>query len=301
MWFRLFGNRKLLILFTSFILVMVLIGVTGQERSDLTWPEKVMKDSIAKVQGWLYKPAGVLASFVDDLSRIGSLYEENTMLRAELNDHLQLKAEIADLKAKNKALENIADYREKSSEEYITAQVVSRSIDRFNDMIVIDRGAHDGIQPNMAVITHEGLIGRVGSVTDRMASIQLLTSFHDSRLQRAPAIAAEVGEQGAFGIIEGYDFEREALLLTMVDKDVALEKGDQVVTYGQSEIYPPNLLIGEVMSTGTGRYGLDQTAYIKPTASFDQLRFVMVVRDPEKLKVQEHLKEIGREHQSEEE
>lgn len=285
---------------TSLVLLIILMGVTGGERADLTWPEKIFKSALAKVQEVIYKPAGVVASFIDDLSEIRSLHQENTMLRSKLEDYLMLKNEVTELREKYSELEKLVDYAEEWKEDYVVAQVAARSADRLNDLIVIDRGADDGIKPNMAVITHEGLIGRVESVTDSMANVQLLTSSRDESLLKAPAIAAEVKERDAFGIIEGYDHEKEALILSMVDSDVKLKEGDTVVTYDQSEIYPPNLLIGTVEEVGTGIYGLDQMAYVKPTASFDHLRYVMVVQDAEKLEVQKHLNETEKAKKDEE-
>lgn len=293
MWFRLFGDRRLLIVLTSLILLIILMGISGGDRTELTWPEKFVKNALAKVQGIFYKPAGIVASFIEDITNIRSLYQENTLLRARLEDYLKLQNEVAELREKQNELEKMVDYAEDWEEDYVVAQVVARSTDRFNDLIVIDRGAKDGVRINMAVITHEGLIGRVESVTNTMANVQLLTSSRDESLLKAPAIAAEVKERGAFGIIEGYDHEREALIMSMIDSDVQLEKGDQVVTYDQSEIYPPNLLIGTVEEVGTGIYGLDQMAFVKPTASFHRLRYVMVVQDSEKLELQKHLEETG--------
>lgn len=293
MWFRWFGDRRLLIVLTTLVLLIILMGVTGGERADLTWPEKLFKSSLAKVQALLYKPAGVVANFLDDLSEIRSLHQENTLLRHKLEDYLRLQNEVTELREKQNELEKMVDYAEEWDEDYVAAQVVARSADRFNDLIVIDRGSEDGVRTNMPVITHEGLIGRVESVTDSMANVLLLTSSRNESLLKAPAIAAEVRERDAFGIIEGYDHEREALILSMIDSDVKLKKGDTVVTYDQSEIYPPNLLIGTVEEVGTGKYGLDQMAYVKPTASFNQLRYVMVVQDAEKLEVQEHLKQTN--------
>lgn len=274
---------------TSLVLLIILMGVTGGERADLTWPEKVFKSSLAKVQVLLYKPAGIVANFINDLSEIRSLHEENTMLRHKLEDYLRLQNEVAELREKQSELEKMVNYAEEWEADYVTAQVVARSADRFNDLIVIDRGSEDGVRANMPVITHEGLIGRVESVTASMANVQLLTSSRDESLLKAPAIAAKVKERDAFGIIEGYDHEREALILSMIDSDVKLKKGDTVVTYDQSEIYPPNLLIGTVEEVGTGLYGLDQMAFVKPTASFHRLQYVMVVQDAEKLEVQQHL------------
>lgn len=291
MWFRLFGDRRLLIVLTSLIVLIIIMGVTGGGRVGLTWPEKMFKSAVATVQGVLYKPAGVIASFVDDVSNIRSLQQENTLLRSKLEDYLMLQNEVSELRDKQHELEKLVDYAEEWKEDYVVAQVSARNADRFNDLIVIDRGADDGIQPNMAVITNEGLIGRVESVSDSMSNVQLLTSSRDESLLKAPAIAAEVKERGAFGIIEGYDHEKEALIMSMIDSDVELKQGDTVVTYDQSEIYPPNLLIGTVEEVGTGIYGLDQMAYVKPTASFNRLRYVMVVQDTEKLEVQKHMKE----------
>lgn len=291
MWFRLFGDRRLLILLTSLIVLIIIMGVTGGEREQLSWPERIYKNVVAKVQGVFYKPAGIVTSFIDDITHIRTLQQENTRLRNKLEDYLLLENEVVDLRDKQSELEKLVDYREKWKEKYVVAQVSARNTDRFNDMIVIDRGADDGIKPNMAVITNEGLIGRVESVTASMSNVQLLTSSRDESLLKAPAIAAEVRERGAFGIIEGFDHEKEALIMSMIDSDVKLKKGDTVVTYDQSEIYPPNLLIGTVEEVATGMYGLDQMAYVKPTASFNRLRYVMVVQDTEKLEVQKHMKE----------
>lgn len=294
MWFRLFGNRRLLILLTSLVLLIIVMSITGGEREQLSWPEKVFKSSVAKVQALFYKPAGIVAGFFEDISRIRSLHEENTMLRQKLEDYLRLQDEVAELKKKQSELEKLVDYTEEWKEDYVVAQVVARSPDRFNDVLVIDRGREDGIRPNMPVITPEGLIGRIESVTDSMANVQLLTSSRSEGMLNAPAIAAEVRERDAFGIIEGYDHEKEALILSMIDSDVELKEGDTVVTYHQSEIYPPNLLIGTVEEVGAGIYGLDKMAFVKPTASFHRLQYVMVVQDSEKIEVQEHLDETDR-------
>ena len=145
MWFRLFGDRRLLILLTSLVLLIILMGVTGGERADLTWPEKVFKSSLAKGQVRLYKPAGIVANFINDLSEIRSLHEENTMLRHKLEDYLRLQNEVAELREKQSELEKMVNYAEEWEADYVTAQVVARSADRFNDLIVIDRGSEDGV------------------------------------------------------------------------------------------------------------------------------------------------------------
>lgn len=119
-------------------------------------------------------------------------------------------------------MKEAANYIDKNKESYITAQTVARSPDRWNDRLVIDKGKKDGIQKNMPVVTHEGLIGRVSAVTDQMADIQLLTDSGST-----PGIAAHVlaGEE-IFGLIEGYDEKSKRLLMKKIASGVRLKKGN---------------------------------------------------------------------------
>ncbi|EGK14773.1 rod shape-determining protein MreC [Desmospora sp. 8437] len=192
------------------------------------------------------------------------------------------------MKQENRQLKEAANYIDKNKESYITAQTVARSPDRWNDRLVIDKGKKDGIQKNMPVVTHEGLIGRVSAVTDQMADIQLLTDSGST-----PGIAAHVlaGEE-IFGLIEGYDEKSKRLLMKKIASGVRLKKGQLVVTSGMSEIFPGNLLIGTVDQVTTGDFGVDQMVYVKPAARFERLQYVMVVRDPAKIQLNKHRQKL---------
>src|SRR5699024_4705164 len=116
MWFRLFGDRRLLILLTSFVLLIIIMGVSGGPRSELTWPEKAYKSVAAGIQGVFYKPAGVVASFIDHLSSIRILQEENTVLRNKLENYVRLENEVKQLQEKQNELEKLVSYAEKWKE-----------------------------------------------------------------------------------------------------------------------------------------------------------------------------------------
>lgn len=268
LFLRLFANRRLFVLLLAVILLTVSVGITRGEREKVTWVEAGVKNTVAWLSSWIPAPSRLLAEGEDEKGE----------------GVLQLKAEVSQLKQENRQLKEAADYINKNKESYITAQTVARSPDRWNDRLVIDRGKKDGIQKNMPVVTHEGLIGRVSAVTDQMADIQLLTDSGSS-----PGIAAHVqtGKE-IFGLIEGYDEKSKRLLMKKIPSGVKLNKGQLVVTSGMSEIFPGNLLIGTVDQVTTGDFGVDQMVYVKPAARFEGLQYVMVVRDPAKIQLNKH-------------
>jgi rod shape-determining protein MreC len=273
---RLFANRRLFVLLLAVILLTVSVGMTRGEREKVTWVEAGVKNTVAWLSSWIPSPSRLLAE--------GSPEGKGE----EGEEILQLKAELSRLKQENRQLKEAADYIDKNKESYITAQTVARSPDRWNDRLVIDKGKKDGIQRNMPVVTHEGLIGRVSAVTDQMADIQLLTDSGST-----PGIAAHVlaGEE-IFGLIEGYDEKSKRLLMKKIPSGVQLKKGQLVVTSGMSEIFPGNLLIGTVDKVTTGDFGVDQMVYVKPATRFERLQYVMVVRDPAKIQLKKHRQKL---------
>lgn len=78
----------------------------------------------------------------------------------------------------------------------------------------------------MAVVTSQGLVGRVKSVSQFTSSVELLSSM--SRTNRVSAIVQ--GQEKIFGLIEGYDKEKQLLLFTKIGSDAPVEKDQLVVT-----------------------------------------------------------------------
>lgn len=194
------------------------------------------------------------------------------------------------MERENRRLKEVAQYMNENKQNYITAKTVSRSPDRWNDRVVIDKGKKDQIQKDMPVITSEGLIGRVSAVTNYMADVQLLTDSGSG-----PGIAAQIqsGDQEIFGLIEGYDASRKRLLMKKIPSGIQPKKGQLVVTSDLSDRFPGDLLIGSVDEVVRGDFGVDRMVYVKPAAQFERLHYVMVVRDPTKIKLQKHRQKLN--------
>ena len=270
-----FLNKRLIILLVSIIILVALIGFSLKEREELTWPEEFIKDTTGWVQTLVSRPAHSIAGFFENVKDLQNTYEENKELKSRLNELAQLKADVQSLTEENAELKDILDKEESLSDyEPMQATVIGRNPDRWNDLLIINKGSTSGIERNMSVITSTGLIGKVKNSRQFTSTIQLLSS-NDSTNRVSAEI---VGEETYYGQIEGFDRERERLLLKRIPYEAKIEKGQIVQTSGMGGVFPSQLIIGTVEEVVPDEYGLTQTAYVKPGANFYDIEHVMVVK-----------------------
>ncbi|MBD8069352.1 rod shape-determining protein MreC [Bacillus sp. PS06] len=269
-----FLNKRLILLLVSIIILVALIGFSLQDRDKLTWPEQFVKDSVGWVQSVFHKPAQSLAGFFNNINDIQHTYEENKLLKEKLDRHVLLEKEAQILKKENQELKDVLDKTE-SLDEYdsIQATVINRDPTLWYDLLTVNRGSQHGVEANMAVITAQGLIGKVKNVSAYHSTVQLLSSP-----DRKNRISAKVqGEKDRYFVIEGYDEEKASLLLKEIPFEVEVEEGQAVLTSGLGGVFPSDLLVGEVTEVVADNYGLTKTAYVKPAADFYEIKNVIIV------------------------
>lgn len=270
-----FLNKRLIVLLVSIILLVALIGISLKERNSLTWPEQFIKDTVGVVERVFQKPANYVAGFFENVEDVKRTYEENKKLKAKLDTTADLSVVVKNLEDENNKLRELTG-KEKSRGDYteVQASVVSRNPDKWYDLVGIDKGAQQGIKKDMAVVTPKGLVGRVKSVSQFTSSVELLSSM--SRTNRVSAIVQ--GQANIFGLIEGYDKEKQLLLFTKISSDAKVEKDQLVVTSGLGDIFPKNLVIGTIVDVQPDPYGLTKTAYVKPAADLNDVEHIMVAK-----------------------
>lgn len=270
-----FSNKRLIVLLISMIILVAMIGFSMRERTTLTKPEQFFKDSVATVQSIFYKPAKSVAGFFENISDLKNLYSENKVLKARLDEYAKLSVDFRDIKKENDELRELVG-QSSSMRDYhtIPASVIARSPDRWNNRLTLDKGSEDGVEVNMAVVTPNGLIGKVKNVQPFSSTVQLV-----SDLDRTNRISAYVQDnQDVFGVIDGYDVEKQTLLFNNITIDVEVKEGGTVVTSGLGGIFPKNLIIGEIIEVRNDKYGLTQSALIKPSADLYNINHVMIVK-----------------------
>lgn len=272
---KFFLNKRLIILLVSIMLLVALIGFSLKERNELSWMEKFVKDTVVFMQSIVHKPAQFVAGFFENVSDLRHTYEENKRLKEHLEQYVLLQSEVELLKKENERLRELLNKKE-SLRDFVAIQatVIGRNPDRWEETLIVNKGSQHGVKKNIAVITPQGLIGKVRSVSPFSATVQLLSA--KDRQNRISAFIQ--GDENVFGLIEGYDEAREMLLLKRIPYDAKIEKGQRVFTSGLGGIFPKGLFIGEVEEVVADEYGLTQIAYIKPAANFYDIEDVIIVK-----------------------
>ncbi|WP_317966457.1 rod shape-determining protein MreC [Paenibacillus sp. CCS19] len=276
-------NKRLFFLMIGLILFIAAIGFSLRDRQ-LSAPEKFVNDSVAYVQQWLYKPAGYIAGFFEDIGNIRSLQEENEQLRTTAAAYARDKIKYNVIEKQNADLERDLKFTERQRQlndyEYLIAQVVSVSSDPYNPTIKIDLGSENGIKENMAVVTVDGLIGIISKVSAFSSNVEPITSL-DEKSPNSKAISVTVlgREKESFGIIGTYDQENGRFEMTRIPENDPMIVGDTVVTSGLGRVFPSGLIVGTVETTPqAGDFGLTKVASVKPLADFNRLTEVFVVK-----------------------
>lgn len=269
-----FLNKRLIFLLVSIIILVALIGFSLRDRESLTWPEKFVKDTTGWVTSLVSSPTHFVAGFFENLEDLQITYNENKELKKRLDKLASLEAQVHLLDEENKELRDILDKKESLRDfDPIQASVVARNPDRWHEMIIINKGEINGIKENMPVITSKGLVGKVKNISQFTSTVQLLSTM-DPKYRISAIIQAD---KEIYGLVEGYDEERELLLIKTIPYNAKLKKGQNVITSGLGGIFPEGLMIGKVVEVVPDQYGLNQTAYVKPGANFYDLENVMVI------------------------
>lgn len=210
-------------------------------------------------------------------AKLAALKRERDGLRLEV---LQLD-EVID---ENNELRKALQYKERVPLELLAARVVSRKPSNWYNTIVISKGADDGVEPDSPVIVSMGeeaaLVGKVSEVRGKHTAVVLLLT---DEMCQVSAKLENTQEEGIVTGQRGTLRERPNLRLRYLSKEVLAKTGQRVISSGAGELFPPNLILGEVASVKVGV--LDAEATLKTVVDFDKLKDVFVlILDQEKEK-----------------
>lgn len=224
---------------------------------------------LISVQTWLSTRYMAVYEFFTVPRDVASLREQNAMLESE---NSALRTQIVQLQQQLReadilyALLNYA--RDLPENRYIASAVIGQDPSPFLHYIIIDHGSDDGIRYGMPVVTERGLVGRVAAVTASAARVQLITdpgSKVNVNLEAANVEALLTGSvTGDVG-------------LEMIPPDATVQSGDLIMTSGLGGSYPPDIVIGQVLTPRKTATDLFQTASVQPAVDLSSLQAVLVI------------------------
>jgi rod shape-determining protein MreC len=156
--------------------------------------------------------------------------------------------------------------------DYTFAHVIYNSVDQAANCIILDKGAKDGIEKEMAVTSPEGVVGVVQEVSNNFAYVLPVLN----RNSRINAIVSPLNQVGTI-VWEGAD--PETALLENIPQHLEINIGDSVLTSGYSRIFPRGLFIGSVKEVSSGKNASFLTIKVKLGADFSRLNTVYLIRN----------------------
>jgi len=218
------------------------------------------------------------------LSRVGDVWNgyvalhraraENERLRGELDQMRLRNAELETQAGEAQRLRSLLGLRETYPEvPMLAAQVIGASADPSSHTVFLNRGERDHVRRNMAVITPDGIVGKIVEVLANNTSQVLLLNDKDS------GVGALFAGTRTHGVVKGTgDFSPR---LEYVVNDEKVRPGDVLLTSGDDRIFPKGLLIGTVSDAAPGNPF--QVIHVQTGARLDRLEDVLILLSQQEL------------------
>lgn len=232
--------------------------------------EDAVLSAAAPIESGLRDATRPLADFVNNLTDINRLSDENQSLREE-NERLTADvARLRELESELQQLRQLLDVRgDRAGEVFVAANVFAQEPSNLKDVIAIDRGRDDGVQEGMIVLTRQGsFIGSVTRVLDGVAWVTLITDPNS-------AVSAIVQESRAQGVVAGS--VEGTLTMEFVAETADVKEGDLVLTSGLGGRHPAGELIGQVVDVERTAQEVFQSVHVQSLADFSRLESVLVL------------------------
>ena len=263
-------RRNFFILILAGILIVVLFNLPGSTTARM---HNFLRDMTLP----LSRPVAHLLAFGCNLLPGETQTANHAQLQAEI---AQLRTELRQtqvLERENRALRQMLGLPARVGRRLIAAEIIIRDVNAWWQTARLNKGSADGITLDTAVLTPEGLAGRIIRISSTTSDVLFITD-------PACRISARLTRLDAFGIVQGQGVSwsgQASCRMDFISKAAQIMPGDEVVTSGLGGVYPSGLVIGHVAHVRLDPSGLYQSADIVPTSNFRSLDLMFVMSHDE--------------------
>lgn len=244
------------------VVVFLFVFVSIQLNRSAFLGEGVFKDFVMTIDKVVMYPFTAL------VGEKNTDQSESYLIQKNVNESLE--NEIQELKDMLELNKTLTEY------DTVNATILSRNKSYWFNHITIDKGKKDGLKKDMAVITKQGLIGKISKVYGTSSEIKLITS---DDINYKVSVAIKTGSGDSYAILNGYDFETGCIMVKGVDKISDVKEKDTIVTSGLGGKVPGGIYVGEVFKVESDKYDLSKTLYIKTSQDFNNIHYVTVLKE----------------------
>jgi rod shape-determining protein MreC len=237
------------------------------------------RDDVPLIRVWAVGSVMPIARAIDAVrgSTIGALSEYFVLLDVK-NENRQLKSELGRLKMENQYLRaeistadrarTLAAFQSRNPSRTIAARLVGSGIGANSRMVFVDRGTNSGVAKGMAVVTPDGIVGKVTAAYGSVSQVVLVTD---------PGFAAGVISQRRRvpGTLKGQG--HGTCLVDYIQNEDQVEAGEWFYTSGDDRIFPKGLPVGQVKVSRNGR--LFKEIAVVPSGLQNGIEEVLILLD----------------------
>lgn len=262
-----FNVRKLVIATIIVAILLTVIGLT-RNRPELSTLEKFVLDITAPIQrGWT-EVSNTFAKGWQGIAEIRHLKAERDQLAKTVRDLRRENRQYKEDVLENARLKSLLDFQNQIPYQTESARVIGRSVNNWFSLLIVDKGALDGIRKGMTVVGNNGLIGQITTVSNHTAQVLLI-------LDQNSAASGLIQESRENGIVEGSVTGN--LVMQRLPRDAKVKAGDHVLSSGLGGIFPKGIYIGRVAKVESGNYDISKKAIVIPAENFNALEEVLII------------------------
>jgi rod shape-determining protein MreC len=250
------------VVFLLILLWMVAGPISGAVLTVHTWASALLTKSAYQVES----TQKLAKELLEASARIKTLEKKLADQQLELT---RLREQSKD----TNRLRSLLGLREGLDRQTVAADVITRNPDNWFQQVTIDKGSLDGVLVGSAVITSEGVVGQVASVSEKASVVRLLTDPD----QKLGVLIKRIGQPG---VLSGRG--RSPAVIDFVPVGTSVDVGDKIVCLGDGGIFPTGHPVGLVSAVRRDTNGTTLSIEVRLSENLFDLRQVLVVQ-PERI------------------
>ena len=255
----------------TIVFLIILVFLSNLKIEKMSYIENAFSKIVMPIQNGFTYIKNKIQSNNGYFADLDELKKENSELKQKNSDLEESLRKLEMTESENKTLKEYLKLSEQYKQfETVPAYIINKDISNYSKIYVINAGSKSGIQKNMIVISAEGLVGHIISVTETTAKVQTI-------IDSSNVVSSTVENSGDNVICRGM-LENKKLKATYVSTTTTLNQGEKLYTSGMGGIYPKGIYIGSIKEIVETKNITDRFFYVETAVDFDNLETVLVIK-----------------------
>ena len=255
----------------TIIFLIILVFLSNLKIEKMSYIENAFSKIVMPIQNGFTHIKNKIQGNKQYFADLNELKKENSELRQKNSELEESLRKLEMTQSENKTLKEYLKLSEQYKQyETVPAYIINKDISNYSKIFVINVGSKSGIQKNMIVISAEGLVGHIISVTETTAKVQTI-------IDSSNIVSSTIENSGDNVICRGM-LENKKLKATYVSTTTTLNQGEKLYTSGMGGIYPKGIFIGSIKEIVDTKNITDRFFYVETAVDFDNLETVLVIK-----------------------